>query len=127
MKGKRSMIEVTRDAEGRPRVVPGTAAPILADFLETDLRGDTAWTARVAERLNEAGEGGEPITGNLYALEIRGAQSVLRNIHDAKVPALAAADKGSGGGGRRLAGGAAQARPRGSVAAEGMSLAGAQT
>ncbi|MGL4963582.1 MAG: hypothetical protein ACRC67_20290 [Inquilinus sp.] len=88
MKGKHSMIEVTRDAEGRPRVVPGTAAPILADFLETDLRGDAAWTARVAERLGEAGERGEPITGNLYALEIRGAQSVLRNIHDAKVPAL---------------------------------------
>jgi hypothetical protein len=88
MKGKQSTIEVTRDAEGRPRVVSGTAAPILADFLETDLRGDATWTAKVAERLGEAGEGGEPITGNLYALEIRGAQSVLRNIHDAEVPAL---------------------------------------
>lgn len=88
MKAKQSTIEVTRDAEGRPRVVSGTAAPILADFLETDLRGDAAWTAKVAERLGAAGEGGEPITGNLYALEIRGAQSVLRNIHDAKVPAL---------------------------------------
>ncbi|WP_343717777.1 hypothetical protein [Inquilinus sp.] len=88
MKAKQSTIEVTRDAEGRPRVVSGTAAPILADFLETDLRGDAAWTARVAERLGAAGEGGEPITGNLYALEIRGAQSVLRNIHDAKVPPL---------------------------------------
>ena len=82
------MIEITRDAQGRPRIVPGTAAPILADFLETDLRGDAGWTKGVAARLAAAGEGGEPITGNLYALEIRGVQSVLRNIHDAKVPAL---------------------------------------
>ncbi len=57
MKGKQSTIEVIRDAEGRPRVVPGTAAPILADFLETDLRGDATWTAKVAKRLAEAGEG----------------------------------------------------------------------
>jgi hypothetical protein len=82
------MIEITRDAKGRHRVVPGTAAPMLADFLETDLRDDAAWTAGVAARLAEAGEGGEPITGNLYALEIRGTKSVLRNVHDAKVPAL---------------------------------------
>ncbi|MGK9233434.1 hypothetical protein KXS07_18580 [Inquilinus limosus] len=88
MKGKQDKIEITRDAQGRPRVVPGTAAPMLADFLETDLRGDADWTAGVAARLAEAGEGEEPITGNLYALEIRGDRSVLRNIHDAKVPAL---------------------------------------
>ena len=82
------MIEITRDAQGRLRVASGSAAPMLADFLETDLRGDAAWTAGVAARLAEAGKGGEPITGNLYALEIRGAQSVLRNIHDDKVPPL---------------------------------------
>lgn len=83
-----TMIEIARDARGRPRVVPGSASPILVDFLETDLRDDAKWVAQVAARLAEPGHGGDPVTGNIYALEIRGSTSVLRNIHDARAPAL---------------------------------------
>ncbi|MGF1641736.1 MAG: hypothetical protein ACFCUO_12370 [Rhodospirillales bacterium] len=78
-----------RDRRGRLRAAPGAFPPLLADFLETDVRDDPDRCGELRTALARA-RGGEPFEafGNLYVLSVDAGGAVIRNAYDHGAPPL---------------------------------------
>jgi hypothetical protein len=84
-----AMSGIFRDDRGRLRAVPGAFPPLLADFLETDVRENPGHCDRLLANLAEARRG-KPFEayGNLYALAAGADGAVIENGSDETVPPL---------------------------------------
>lgn len=82
------MIEITRSADGRLRVTPGTVPPLLADFLETDIG---LYHPRAEEILAVLADSDRKTRvsfyGNLYALHIGVTEAIIEGLFE-ESPAL---------------------------------------
>jgi hypothetical protein len=80
---------IFRDDCGRLRTVPGTFAPLLADFLETDVRDNPGRCDQLLADLAEARRG-KPFEayGNLYVLAAGPDGAVIENGSDETVTPL---------------------------------------
>ena len=83
------MSGIFRDDRGRLRAVPGTFPPLLADFLETDVRENPGRCDQLLGNLARARQG-TPFEayGNLYVLAAGPDGASIRNDYDETVPAL---------------------------------------
>ena len=83
------MIEIAWDARDRPRVVPGTASPLLADLLETDVQDHLPRAREIAAAARQLvrGEATEAafFYGNIYELELAPKTATIANLFDAGV------------------------------------------
>ena len=80
---------IFRDDRGRLRVVPGAFPPLLADFLETDVRENPGHCGQLLEDL-AAARRGKPFEayGNLYVLSAGPDGAVIENGYDETVRPL---------------------------------------
>jgi hypothetical protein len=80
---------IFRDDRSRLRAVPGAFPPLLADFLETDVRENPGRCDRLLADLAEARRG-KPFEayGNLYVLAVGPDGAVIENGSDETVPPL---------------------------------------
>ena len=80
---------IFRDDRGRLRVVPGAFPPLLADFLETDVRENPGHCGQLLEDL-AAARRGKPFEayGNLYVLGAGADGAVIENGYDDSAPSL---------------------------------------
>ena len=83
------MSGIFRDDRGRLRAVPGAFPPLLADFLETDVRDNPGRCNELLDGLARARRG-TPFEayGNLYVLSAGPDGAVIRNGYDEGVPLL---------------------------------------
>jgi hypothetical protein len=83
------MGSIFRDGHGRLRAVPGAFPPLLADFLETDVRENPDRCDELIADLAEARKGAQfEAYGNLYVLSARPDGAVIRNGYDESAPPL---------------------------------------
>jgi hypothetical protein len=80
---------IFRDDRGRLRAAPGAFAPLLADFLETDVRENPGRCDQLLGDLARARRG-RPFEayGNLYVLAAGPDGAVIENGYDETVPPL---------------------------------------
>jgi hypothetical protein len=80
---------IYRDDRGRMHAVPGAFPPLLADFLETDVRENPGRCDQLLEDLAEARRG-KPFEayGNLYVLGAGPDGAVIKNGYDETTPPL---------------------------------------
>lgn len=80
---------IYRDRQNRLRASADTFPPILADFLETDVRENRTWCEHLLAGLVGAAIG-EPFcaVGNLYVLSADAQGALIRNTQEERAPAL---------------------------------------
>ena len=83
---------IFRDTTGRLQMTATrTGDPVVADFLDTDIREDRSHCDAVLDMIERCLAGGnagqESSIGNLYRLTLDQDRARLENIHDALAPA----------------------------------------
>jgi hypothetical protein len=83
------MIAVAWDENDRPRVAPGTASPLLADLLETDVQDYLPRAREIAGAVRRLlrGQSSEAARfyGNIYELKLDPATATIANLFDESV------------------------------------------
>jgi len=81
--------ETYRDDRGRLRTTPGAFPPLLADFLETDVRENPGRCDELLGNLAQARQGSSfEAYGNLYELSAGPNGAMIRNAYEETVPSL---------------------------------------